>query len=331
MNFRCWEDGLHIVTAHDPGEYIYRPVFDDSGTTNLFARFVPGNKNLFNAIPKVEDWNWCLDHGLVHPDILLKGLVNACLSIEYGMQPVLCAITAAVSVYATLPNATVHSGVLRRPLKATHWAQKDAVEFLQHEDVVSMISYMETGIHDIDPQVLHNVIAFSYADSIFVSNALIQNPYETLSPRQTPQFQRILGNIGKPGLNFFLPPQEPIMREIDPGSWKIDSYRSFDGTASQSFENTSMPLSFTDYHVPHFDGARGAYDSQIYFLESIISVQDKGEWVADVDPSHLIDWLIYDDRMAYEDDTMNIDDDIRIEEEEKPFLPVYRLQGQGLC
>jgi hypothetical protein len=101
-------------------------------------------------------------------------------------------------------------------------------------------------------------------------------------------FQRILGNIGKPGLNFLLPPQEPITRETDTSSWKVDSYHQFDGTPSQSFHNTTMHLSFTDYHVPLFDGLRGAHDSQIFFLESVISVQDKGKWVADVDPWPLI-------------------------------------------
>ena len=78
------------------------------------------------------------------------------------------------------------------------------------------------------------------------------------------------------------------MREIDTNSWRLDSYDRFDGTMSQSFQSTSVHLSFTDYHVPIFDGERGSYDNQIFFLESVVSVQDKGKWVADVDPLPLI-------------------------------------------
>jgi hypothetical protein len=112
---------------------------------------------------------------------------------------------------------------------------------------------------------------------------LIQDPLDTLT-KHTLSFRRILGNIGKPGLTFLLPPQEPISRDINTEGWNIDRYRRFDGTKAQSFENTSVHLSFTEYHVPLFDGSRGAQDNQISFLESIISVQDKGKWVADVDP-----------------------------------------------
>jgi len=102
-------------------------------------------------------------------------------------------------------------------------------------------------------------------------------------------FRRILGNIGKPGLTFLLPPQEPITREINIGGWNIDGYRRFDGTKGSSFESTSVHLSFTEYHVPLFDGSRGAHDNQISFVESVISVQDKGKWVADIDPIPLVD------------------------------------------
>ena len=78
------------------------------------------------------------------------------------------------------------------------------------------------------------------------------------------------------------------MREIDTSSWRLDSYHHFDGTISQSFQNTSMHLSFTNYHVPIVDGMRGSFDNQVFFIESVISVQDKGEWIADVDPLPLI-------------------------------------------
>lgn len=100
--------------------------------------------------------------------------------------------------------------------------------------------------------------------------------------------RRILGNIGKPGITFLLPPQAPMIRDIDRNSWRVTRYHAFDGTTSRSFESTSLHLSFTEYYVPLFDGSRGAHDNQISFLESVISVRDKGQWVADVDPLPLL-------------------------------------------
>jgi hypothetical protein len=82
-----------------------------------------------------------------------------------------------------------------------------------------------------------------------------------------------------------------MTRDLDPSSWRLDAYRPFDGTKLRSFGNTSLHLSFTDYHVPIFDGSRGAHDNQVSFIESVISVRDKGEWVADVDPLPLVSWV----------------------------------------
>lgn len=115
---------------------------------------------------------------------------------------------------------------------------------------------------------------------------MIQDPYKSIG--KDPRIRRILGNVGKPGISFLLPPQEPMTRELKPDSWRVDPYRPFDGTSPQSFNSTSVHLSFTDYHVQMYDGSRGAHDNQISFLESVISVRDRGEWVADVDPLPLL-------------------------------------------
>jgi hypothetical protein len=79
-----------------------------------------------------------------------------------------------------------------------------------------------------------------------------------------------------------------MIRDIDLNSWRLNSYRTFDGTASRSFETTSLHLSFTEYHIPLFDGSRGAHDNQVSFVESVISVRNKGQWIADVDPLPLL-------------------------------------------
>lgn len=110
---------------------------------------------------------------------------------------------------------------------------------------------------------------------------MIQDPINSI--RGLSGIRRILGNVGKPGITFLLPPNDPMVRDVDPGSWKIESYRPFDGTSAMCFRGTSVHLSFTGYHVPVYDGSRGTHDAQVSFLEAVVSVRDKGEWVADLD------------------------------------------------
>ncbi|KAJ6278945.1 hypothetical protein J3E71DRAFT_223776 [Bipolaris maydis] len=353
--FRCSVNGLRITAAHGPAKYIYRVILTVSETTALFSR-VHSDLNFVSYIPTIEDWNWCLDHDLVLPDVVLKALNHGSMLRQSRVELTIRTIVAVASVYDNIPNATIHTDVLMRPLTDTSWVMNAVAGNMEHEDVVSMISYLETGIYDINPRCCK---LFPVVERNSLRFQLIQNPYETLLPEQTPQFQIILGNIGKPGLNFLLPPQKPIMREIDAGSWRFESYANFDGTTSRSFENTSMHLSFTDYRIPHFDGLRGAYDNQIYFLESVISVQDKGEWVADVDPLPLIQCgryekfpIYYENLREYifdegdsadadggnreeeeeeEEDDDDDDDDDDDEDNEEPFEPVHRLHHQGPC
>jgi hypothetical protein len=95
--------------------------------------------------------------------------------------------------------------------------------------------------------------------------------------------RRILGNIGKPGLVLLSTPKESLLvRELDPGKWKLDTCKEFDGNLENCFRETSLHLSFTNYHVPVFlSGASGLQDAQVSVIESIISVRDSGVWVAD--------------------------------------------------
>ena len=82
---------------------------------------------------------------------------------------------------------------------------------------------------------------------------------------------------------MLVPPQGPILRKPKTDSWRLISTSSFDGCAEDSFQHTTLHLSFTDYTVPVYYGVRGAQDSQVFFLESVVSVHDRGIWVGDID------------------------------------------------
>ena len=95
--------------------------------------------------------------------------------------------------------------------------------------------------------------------------------------------KRILGNVGKPGITILVPPTSQMIRSIDPGAWKVSNYARFDGTPEDHFDRTAVNLSFTQLHQPVFDGMQGRQDSEVFFLESVVSVFDHGKWVADID------------------------------------------------
>ncbi|KAI4591531.1 hypothetical protein KJ359_013253 [Pestalotiopsis sp. 9143b] len=120
-------------------------------------------------------------------------------------------------------------------------------------------------------------MALAAGDSIYISAALLCDPFET--PAQY-EVRRIKGNIGKPGMALLIPPQEPRKREEE---WKLAGQRPFDGRLENSFHTTSLHLWFTDYTLPIDTGSHGTRDFEIYFLESVVSIHDKGKWVADVD------------------------------------------------
>ena len=91
---------------------------------------------------------------------------------------------------------------------------------------------------------------------------------------------------------MLVPPQDPILRKPKTDSWRLISTSSFDGCAEDSFQHTTLHLSFTDFTLPIFDGIRGNQDSQVFFLESVVSVHDRGIWVGDIDVLAALECLL---------------------------------------
>ena len=74
-----------------------------------------------------------------------------------------------------------------------------------------------------------------------------------------------------------------MIRPVDSSSWRVASTTVFNGSQENHFQSTSLHLSFTEYYIPvHLTGQQ-SQDSQIFYLESYVSVYDTGKWVGDVD------------------------------------------------
>lgn len=75
-----------------------------------------------------------------------------------------------------------------------------------------------------------------------------------------------------------------MVREVDPGSWRMATHAQFDGQLHDCFTHTSMHLNVLDWCLPlTSDDSYGQYTVEACIAEAVIRVHDRGKWVGDVD------------------------------------------------
>lgn len=142
------------------------------------------------------------------------------------------------------------------------------------------LAWFDSGEFDIAPSDLRRVMALANGDSIYVASALLVDP--TVDTSEVP-IQRVFGNIGRPQMSLLIPPSNPTLAESSPSSWRLINHSTFDGTFQNCFTSTSLHLTFTDFEMPLDVGARGLRDRQVVLLESLVSIDDRGRNVGDLD------------------------------------------------
>lgn len=212
-----------------------------------------------------------------------------------GIGESLTAMVFASTLYKGLPGATVSLEVLKVPLSQAGWSHVAWVpsqELLSLSTFFSCLAMFESGQFLIGPESLKGVIAMSSYDSIFVASALMSDPAEDNSLQP---IKRVFGNMGRPEMAFMFPVVDPRFKEADPGSWQLINHLPFDGQFLDCFKGTSLHLSLTDFELVLDVGARGFRDRHAVLLESVITVNDKGVNLGDLDifssfDSHLVTW-----------------------------------------
>lgn len=144
------------------------------------------------------------------------------------------------------------------------------------------IASFELGGRDVSSEGLQNVLALATGDSIYIAASLIRDPAESV-PDRCHEIQRIRGSIGRAGIALMVPPERPEIREVDQARWRFVNHHKFDGTIKDCLDGVSLHLSFTGSVFPLDTGDYGSRDNEVYILETLISVHDHGEWVADLD------------------------------------------------
>jgi hypothetical protein len=150
---------------------------------------------------------------------------------------------------------------------------------LDRSQVFSCIAMFENGNVNLDPGTLRQVLAISAGNSIYVAFNLLSDPFENT---QESEVKHIVGNIGKPGISLMIPPTLPKVRKVDEETWTMVNHADFDGNFDNAFQHTSLHLCFTRYQLP-VASRHGYQGIETNFIETLVSIFDREEWVADLD------------------------------------------------
>ena len=274
-------------------------VYGDEDSAALYRVSSLGPPNYHNEI-EIGELETLLDQDTLNVGQLINHIGCYFRHVRYkNLGSSLKAFASFINVYGLLPEATIALKIAYRPLHEASWARhaaaREGENFAPQKDPWSLclslaetfacIAMFDSGTYDLDPSALEHVFAMSSSNSLFVAAPLLNDPSQRYNDNVV---LRVIGNIGRAGIAMLIAPQDPRTRKLETDSWELISHAPFDGKIEDSFRNTSLHLSFTQYTMPVNTGDSGGQDIEAYFLESLISVYDRNKWVADLDVLKII-------------------------------------------
>jgi hypothetical protein len=309
-SFKHWKattDDDFEMSSEEEGTLYLSPGLGEQPVLCKFVYGDPGTAAIYR--PSRERHQTKPEHGDIRPksllhlcrdgafrmDLVLRYIVSLDISTHAPCIESLKALEAAERIYEHLVDAKVDLRICQKSLHASLYSrhlQAQRSEVISKEQsrsekmIVSLktafscIAIFQTGHIDIEPENLEGAMAISHGDSIFVAQNILLDPSETDTSCPV---KRIIGNVGKAGLVILIPPQTPEMREKAPSDWRVVNHTPFDGKYENNFASTSLHLAFTGYELPIDVRERGSLNHEAHFVETVISVYECGEWVADLD------------------------------------------------
>lgn len=257
-----------------------------SPTPNWAQKHVAGPK--YRELPNIfiiRHVLWAFERRLLSRSRVFQHLDEGMFSIN--ILTALRALQTASALYQELQNATVELRVAEQPLSEHLWIPQNqrvhrhrsfAGYTLNREQKFACISKFESGSFNFHPSAMNGVIAISSGNSIYVASCLLQDPCDQRSLRSV---ERVVGNIGKTGMSLLLCPAVPQVRSISDDVYLVN-HHPFDGKEEDSFGDTSLHISFTEWQLPVDVGSRGKRDIEASYVEAAIGLHDRGKWVADL-------------------------------------------------
>ncbi|KAL0775879.1 hypothetical protein CaCOL14_007166 [Colletotrichum acutatum] len=215
------------------------------------------------------------------------------------------ALEIASALYDNMPTATISLRIVEQKLHKARWlpeslrsehvgsannvlstSTEEYCRNMSRENSLACIAMFESGIFNISTDETRDVIAMSCEDSIFVAGILLSDPRSSSLGNLGMNFRHLVGNVGKPGMVLMIAPRDPMIRARKYNTSMIQ-HQIYDGKSRDSFQGTSLHLSFTDWKLPLGSvdgrGQTGQIDNEVVLIESVIAVQQDGQWVADID------------------------------------------------
>ncbi|MCJ1387283.1 hypothetical protein MMC18_000124 [Xylographa bjoerkii] len=231
-------------------------------------------------------------------------LIASSYKLQEPMVWSLRALSIASNIYHGLEGATISLILVTEPLASAYWLPKGFVDLccdpspcLELNDTaapilrpkvlgipsrpqtLACIAMFESGTLNLDPDDLKDTLAMCSDNSIYVAGVILSDPFQPVASNDV---RRIIGNIGHPGICMLIAAKEPRTRPLSK-SYNVVTHAPYDWKREDNFKGTSLHLSFTDWTLPlETDGMR-TIDCDVQLVESVISVMDRGEWVADLD------------------------------------------------
>lgn len=208
---------------------------------------------------------------------LSEHLENLSTSDDGNVMKSCLALAHAARVYDCLPGAIISPKVFSspKPISDLVWASELPVteDNLQHKDkelmrtrVFSCIAYFESGVKEVPPDHMQNVMAIASGDSLYVAPQLLCDPAANVKPYE---IHRVVGNIGRAGLAFLIPPRSPIVRELNSESWTVVNHEPFNGKLEDYFRSTTLHLGFSGYEFPMTFGGHGGRSVEAFLSKRL--------------------------------------------------------------
>ena len=224
----------------------------------------------------------------------------------------LFALYSALETYRSLSGATIPLRLISGPLNEAMWIPKlkrqttadsdpnahslakipeeseeseepilqpPILKIKSRSEAFACIIHLDSGIVQLHPDHLNSTLAMCCENSIYVAGILLSDPIDQKSGGK---IQRLIGNIGRTGISLLVAPQNPKIRP-QKDDYNVVTHARYDSKRENNFGETTLHLSFTDWSLPIPIKGMRTIDQDVQIIESVISVRDRGAWVADLD------------------------------------------------
>jgi len=212
------------------------------------------------------------------------------LNVSAGLD----VLSIVALIYNKLNGARISLQIAKESILGWKWSRAIAEQFdyNQHgfnfrwvnncstEVSFACILACESGSVDLLPKSLEKVMAISSGNSLYVAEKLLLDPCE--EPGEV-AIERIVGNLGRPGIILMIPPDQPRVRKLEEGTWHLINHTEFDGTPDDLFQQLTLHLSISEWQQAVDVSAVGSRDTEVCFVNGFVALHDHGKWVADLD------------------------------------------------